>query len=494
MSRTFLLPDLGEGLTEAAIVAWHVAVGDTVAVDQVIAEVETAKSIVELPSPFAGVVVSLCGDVGDEVRVGAPFIEVGVAGGAGASGADAGGASGAGDGSGGAGESGPTTAEIATVRVPDDARELEGYRAEERAGIKEPVAASSGSGNVLIGYGTSSHGGAPQRRRARISSAVGAPEPGARNGAPAARLGGPVAVKSPLVRQLARELGVDVARVQGTGADGVVTRADVLAASSVASVASVAGVSRGSASSAPAQGAGSASLSTPAGLEVAAREPMSMLRRAVASKMSTSRAEIPEATVWVDVDVTDLWAMRAQMAAGDQPAPSLTALAARFVLMALAEYPLLASRVEGSDLVTFNGVNLGVATDTERGLMVPVVQRADAMSVGELDAALRAVSAVAREGSLAPAELTGSTITFNNYGALGVDGSAAIINHPEVAIIGMGRAIERPWVVDGAIVARRIVQVSLVFDHRVCDGGYAAGFLRHLVTSLEKPMVRFREV
>ena len=179
---------------------------------------------------------------------------------------------------------------------------------------------------------------------------------------------------------------------------------------------------------------------------------------------------------------------------GDAPAPSFTALAARFVLLALAEYPLLASRVEGAELVTFDGVNLGVATDTERGLMVPVVRRADAMSVGELDAALRAVSASARAGSLAPAELTGSTITFNNNGALGVDGSAAIINHPEVAIIGMGRAIERPWVVDGAIVARRIVQVSLVFDHRVCDGGYAAGFLRHLVTSLEKPMVRFREV
>ncbi len=464
MTRTFLLPDLGEGLTEAAIVAWHVAVGDTVSVDQVIAEVETAKSIVELPSPFAGVVTELHGGVGDEVRVGAPFIEV----------------------SADARVSGPTTAEIATVRVPDDARELEGYRHEERAGIKEPVAASSGSGNVLIGYGTSSHGGAPQRRRLRVASVAGAPEP-------VARVGGPVAVKSPIVRQLARDLGVDVARVRGTGVDGVVTRADVLAASAAAPSA----VSATSGSAAPAlasASAGSALSAMPAGLGVAAREPMSMLRRAVAAKMSASRAEIPEATVWVDVDVTNLWAMRAQMAVGDAPAPSFTALAARFVLMALAEFPLLASRVDGSELVTFDGVNLGVATDTDRGLLVPVISRADALSVGELDAALRSVSAAARAGSLAPAELTGSTITFNNYGALGVDGSAAIINHPEVAIVGMGRAIERAWVVDGAIVARRIVQVSLVFDHRVCDGGYAAGFLRHLVTSLEHPMVRFREV
>ncbi|MGF3054171.1 dihydrolipoamide acetyltransferase family protein [Microbacterium sp. YY-03] len=468
MTRTFLLPDLGEGLTEAAIVAWHVAVGDTVSVDQVIAEVETAKSIVELPSPFAGVVVELHGDVGDEVRVGAPFIEV------------------AAEARGGARVSGPTTAEIATVRVPDDARELEGYRHEERAGIKEPVAASSGSGNVLIGYGTSSHGGAPQRRRVRVTSVAGATEP-------IARVGGPVAVKSPIVRQLARDLGVDVARVRGTGVDGVVTRADVLAASAAAP--SLANAGSGSAAPSVANvSAGSALPTMPAGLAVAAREPMSMLRRAVAAKMSVSRAEIPEATVWVDVDVTDLWAMRAQMADGDVPAPSFTALAARFVLMALAEFPLLASRVDGSDLVTFDGVNLGVAADTDRGLLVPVISRADALSVGELDAALRSMSAAARAGTLGPAELTGSTITFNNYGALGVDGSAAIINHPEVAIVGMGRAIERPWVVDGEIVARRIVQVSLVFDHRVCDGGYAAGFLRHLVTSLERPMVRFREV
>src|SRR5690606_9542676 len=157
--------------------------------------------------------------------------------------------------------------------------------------------------------------------------------------------GGPVAVKSPIVRQLARDLGVDVARVRGTGVDGVVTRADVLAASAAAPSA----VSATSGSAAPAVASARAgSGAAPAGLAVAAREPMSMLRRAVAAKMSASRAEIPEATVWVDVDVTDLWAMRGQMAAGDQAAPSLTALAARFVLMALAEYPLLASRVEGA--------------------------------------------------------------------------------------------------------------------------------------------------
>ena len=212
--------------------------------------------------------------------------------------------------------------------------------------------------------------------------------------------------------------------------------------------------------------------------------------------MSRSRSEIPEATVWVDVDFTELWRLRPQMAAEGERPPSVTTLVARFVLLALQGYPLLASRLsdDGTELMSFDGINLGIAVDSERGLSVPVLPRASELSIAELDTALREVSAEARTGRLAPARLSGSTFTFNNYGGFGVDGSAAIINHPEVAIIGMGRAIERPWVVDGAIVARRIVQVSLVFDHRVCDGGYAAGFLRHLVTSLEKPMVRFREV
>lgn len=511
MAEVFHLPDLGEGLTEAAIVSWHVAVGDVVAIDQVIAEVETAKSIVELPSPFAGTILALHGDEGEVVNVGAPFIEVG----------------------------------SGSVSVPDDARELENYREEERAG--------SGSGNVLIGYGTSSHGGAPQRRRASASrggaasvvvdapaggadsvdsvgaagvagvadSAVSAggapasvtapevPSPGAPAESRAVR--GPVAVKSPIVRQLAKDLGVDVRALAGTGTDGVITRADVLEAARLAGegksavaggatglagagvgvgVASAAGASAG----ATAGGASVAGSAAPAALAEASREPMSLLRRTVSAKMSTSRREIPEATVWVDVDITDLWTLRKKMATDAAPAPSFTALAARFMLMALAEFPLLASRIDGNDIVTFDGVNLGVAADTDRGLMVPVLPRADALSIAELDAQLRSVAAEARTGRLAPDRLTGSTVTLNNYGALGVDGSAAIINHPEVAIVGFGRAIERPWVVDGEIVARRIVQLSLVFDHRVCDGGYAAGFIRHLVTSLENPLARFAQL
>jgi 2-oxoisovalerate dehydrogenase E2 component (dihydrolipoyl transacylase) len=412
-TQVFRLPDLGEGLTEAALIRWLVALGDTVRVDQPIAEVETAKSVVELPSPFAGTVAALHGAEGDTLAVGAPLLEV----------TDA-------------------------VDV-----EKEAYRQEERAG----------SGNVLIGYGTSGHSGGTRRRKpvrtAVAASAVSTASP---------TRTGTVAVRSPIVRRLARDEGLDLRSIPATGADGAVTRGDVLRALSVR------------------QPATSGELI--AGLHVARREPLGMLRKAVSAKLSRSRAEIPEATVWVDVDATDLWALRAAMAV-DGKSPSFTAILAKYVLLGLAAYPALGGRLsgDGTELIEFAGVNLGVATDTPRGLMVPVVRNAHTMSIADLDAELRRVAESARAGTATPEQLAGSTFTLNNYGSLGVDGSAAIINHPEVAILGVGRMLERPWVVGGDIVPRRIVQLSLVFDHRVCDGGYAAGFLRTIVDAIEHP-------
>jgi 2-oxoisovalerate dehydrogenase E2 component (dihydrolipoyl transacylase) len=411
-TQVFRLPDLGEGLTEAALIRWLVALGDTVRVDQPIAEVETAKSVVELPSPYAGTVAVLHGAEGDTLAVGAPLLEV-----------------------------------TGAVDV-----EKEAYRQEERAG----------SGNVLIGYGTSGHSGGTRRRkpvRTPAASTISAPSP---------TRSGPVAVRSPIVRRLAQAEGLDLHSIPATGADGAVTRGDVLRALSVR------------------QPAGSGELI--AGLAVAKREPLGMLRKAVSAKLSRSRAEIPEATVWVDVDATDLWTLRAAMAV-DGKSPSFTAILAKYVLLALAAYPALGGRLsdDGTELIEFAGVNLGVATDTPRGLMVPVVRNAHTMSIADLDAELRRVAESARAGTATPEQLAGSTFTLNNYGSLGVDGSAAIINHPEVAILGVGRMLERPWVVSGDIVPRRIVQLSLVFDHRVCDGGYAAGFLRTIVDAIEHP-------
>jgi len=469
-ARVFRLPDLGEGLTEAGLVQWLVQVGDTIRTDQAIAEVETAKSVVELPSPFAGVITALHGEPGDTIAVGAPVLEV---------------------------------ADAAPSDAPD-VTEKEAYRAEERAG----------SGNVLIGYGTSERAGGGRRRARAAASTRPAPASSPVTPTPTARdaaertasartqpvpstAGGAldetaprrtVAVRSPLVRRLARDLGLDVHAIAATGADGAVTRADVLRA---AVDHAVDGVTPKTTNATP-DAATNATTDAEQldGLAVRARERMSPLRKAVSAKLSRSRSEIPEATVWVDVDATRLWDLRAEMAADGEKAPSLTALIARFTLIALADHPLLASRLSenADEIITFDGVNLGVAADTARGLMVPVVPLAHELTVSELDTALRELAETARAGSMPPERLRGSTFTLNNYGSLGVDGSAAIINHPEVAILGIGRMIERPWVVDGAIVPRRIAQLSLVFDHRVCDGGYAAGFLRRVVELIEHPI------
>ena len=464
-TRVFRLPDLGEGLTEAGLVQWLVAVGDTIATDQAIAEVETAKSVVELPSPFAGVVTALHGTPGDTIDVGAPVLEV----------AD------------------PSSEETASARqAPAAQPEHEAYRQEERAG----------SGNVLIGYGTSASASTGRRRRpaaprptpapASTAPAPAAPAPTApESPAPASRepaRPAPVAVRSPLVRRLARDLGLDVHTISPTGADGAITRADVLRAAVDHAVDGVA--------AAPTPTSATAPTGEIDGLPVRSRERLSPLRRTVSARLARSRSEIPEATVWVDVDATELWNLRGQMAPEGAKAPSITALLARFVLLALEDYPVLASRLsdDGSELISFDGVNLGVAADTERGLLVPVVPHAHRLTVTDLDVALRELAATARTGTLPPERLRGSTFTLNNYGGLGVDGSAAIINHPDVAILGIGRIIERPWVVDGVIVPRRIVQLSLVFDHRVCDGGYAAGFLRRVVELIEHPLRAFGRV
>ncbi|MGN7977146.1 dihydrolipoamide acetyltransferase family protein [Microbacterium sp. 22195] len=459
-ARVFRLPDLGEGLTEAGLVQWLVKVGDTITTDQAIAEVETAKSIVELPSPFAGVITALHGEPGDVIDVGAPVLEV------------------------------ASDAPEAPTPAASDTTEKDAYRAEERAG--------SGSGNVLIGYGTTERTGSG-RRRPRAASAASAQPAVPAAAVPAAPAPTApkrtVAVRSPLVRRLARDLGVDVHTLVGTGSDGAITRADVLRAAVDTAVDGVT-ISAPAAASASHTASSATAGAELDGLAVLSRERMSPLRKAVSAKLSRSRAEIPEATVWVDVDATELWNLRAQMAPEGGKAPSLTALIARYTLIALAEFPLLASRLseDATEIISFEGVNLGIAADTDRGLMVPVIPKAHGLSVEELDAALRELAATARAGGMPPERLRGSTFTLNNYGGFGVDGSTPIINHPDVAMLGIGRMIERPWVVDGAIVARRIAQISLVFDHRVCDGGYAAGFLRRVVELIEHPLRAYGRV
>ncbi|MFI9393158.1 dihydrolipoamide acetyltransferase family protein [Streptomyces bauhiniae] len=428
----FKLPDLGEGLTEAEIVRWLVAVGDVVAVDQPVVEVETAKAMVEVPCPYGGVVTARYGEEGTELPVGAPLITV-------------------------------------AVGSPDSA-----------GPAGEPAAEAEASGNVLVGYGTQ----APARRRRRVrtqltvanGAAPAAPAPAPEPPAPVPPAPqGPVPVISPLVRKLARDNGVDLHALRGTGPDGLILRADVEAALRVETTAPPAAT-------------------TPVAHPEGTRIPLKGVRGAVAEKLSRSRREIPDATCWVDADATELLRARAAMNAAGAPKISLVALLARICAAALARFPELNSYVdtEAREVVQLPGVHLGFAAQTERGLVVPVVRDAHTRDAESLTAEFARLTEAARAGRLTPGELTGGTFTLNNYGVFGVDGSTPIINHPEAAMLGVGRIVPKPWVHEGELAVRQVVQLSLTFDHRVCDGGTAGGFLRYVADCVEQPAVLLR--
>lgn len=487
--RVFLLPDLGEGLTEAELVSWHVAVGDEIAVDQPIAEVETAKSAVEVPSPYAGIVTELHGQPGETLDVGKPLITVTPVGAnAGAAADDAAPAP-----SPAQPEVQPTETELAEPKPANAAAEA--YREEEKAG----------SGNVLIGYGTPGGHGVARRTRAR-KTAVALAEPAEpkpteddltllRTRVPG-KLG---AVISPLVRRMAREHGVDLGDISGSGDSGLIMRRDVEAALRTIAPVEAPAAKPEEAKPAETRPATAPREATPAngvdartGLGIAARTPVRGVRKAVAANMARSRSEIPEATVWVDVDATALLELREGLKANGAEAPGLLAFIARFVTAGLKKYPELNTRIEAAEdgsqeIVAFDGVNLGFAAQTDRGLVVPSVRGAEKLSARELDGEIRRLTQVARDGKATPTELGSGTFTLNNYGVFGVDGSAAIINHPEVAILGVGRIIDKPWVVNGELAVRKVTELTLTFDHRVCDGGTAGGFLRFVADAIENP-------
>jgi pyruvate dehydrogenase E2 component (dihydrolipoamide acetyltransferase) len=286
-------------------------------------------------------------------------------------------------------------------------------------------------------------------------------------------------VISPLVRRIAREHGLDLAAVTPTGPRGVILRRDVEQAVASAGTA--------------AETAGAPVAATPAPARpMPERIPLRGIRRAVADKLTRSRTEIPDATTWVDADATALVEARdALRRSRPELGIGLLALLARICVAALREFPELNSSVDADrqEIVRYGHVNLGFAAQTDRGLVVPVVRDAHLMTTAQIAAELARLTGLARSGGLPPEALTGGTFTLNNYGVFGVDGSTPIINHPEAALVGVGRIIDRPWVVDGAVVPRRMTQLSLTFDHRVCDGGAAGGFLRFVADCVENPAV-----
>ncbi|MFE8912902.1 dihydrolipoamide acetyltransferase family protein [Streptomyces globisporus] len=465
----FKLPDLGEGLTEAEIVRWLVEVGDVVAIDQPVVEVETAKAMVEVPCPYGGVVTARFGEEGTELPVGAPLLTVAVG-------------------------------------------ALEGPVSSSSSGPDSE--SSGGSGNVLVGYGT----GAPAARRRRIRpdrldrAAAEAPVSRAPVAdapvveAPAVNVlvaetsvsEGPVPVVSPLVRRLARQHDIDLRRLAGSGPEGLILRADVDRAIRTAEETAAA---TARAAQAPVQAPAAAVAAAPSGVAAvrdAERIPLRGVRGAVADKLSRSRTEIPDATCWVDADATELMAVRAAMNAATGPSAgpkvSVLALLARICTAALARFPELNSTVdtEAREIVRLSGVHLGFAAQTERGLVVPVVRDAHTRNAESIGAEIARLTELARTGKLSPAQLTGGTFTLNNYGVFGVDGSTPIINHPEAAMLGVGRIMPKPWVHQGELAVRQVVQLSLTFDHRVCDGGTAGGFLRYVADCVEQPAVLLR--
>ncbi|MDH6119574.1 dihydrolipoamide acetyltransferase family protein [Kitasatospora sp. GAS204B] len=419
--REFTLPDLGEGLTGAEVVRWLVEVGDVIAVDQPVVEVETAKAMVEVPCPYGGVVTARYGEVGEERAVGQPLVTVAVA---------------------------------------------------PEPGTDVPDPGTAENERPLVGFGVAEGGKGSRRRRVGVTGVRTVEAP------PAPPVRSAVAVISPLVRKLAREHGVDLATLTGSGPDGLIMRADVERALRPVAAPAPAAVS--------------------ADAEVV---PLRGLRRTVAEKLTRSHHEIPAVTVWVDADATELLAVRAQMnQAPGAPKVSLLALFARICVAALARHPELNASVDldangaPAALRRHTAVHLGFAAQSERGLVVPVVRAAQQLTTEQLGAELGRLTASARAGSLTPAELTGGTFTLNNYGVFGVDGSTPILNHPEAAMLGVGRITAKPWVHEGELAVRQVTQLSFTFDHRVCDGGTAGGFLRFVADCVERPGMLLRQV
>ena len=450
MSSQFLLPDLGEGLTEAEIVAWLVAPGDVIVVDQVVVEVESAKSIVQLPSPYAGRVETLHGEIGDVVHKGAPLISV---------------------------------ASESVAGVSTDLPELPDVVPGTAIRAPESEPETAGSGAVLVGYGT-------KESTVRLKRpAVG--RFGSRTPSAAPVVAGSLLdperhspVVSPLVRKQAKLHGIDATQLAGSGPGALVLRADVDVAIAALEASLV------ESAPTPASAPTPTPLTKPVPELVEGRIPMSGMRKLIAQRLSMSRRTIPEATIWLDVDATELFNAKDRLQKSTGERFSLTALLARFVVAGLAEYPILNSSVDedASEIVRHGAIGLGLAAQTPRGLMVPVIHDAGSLTTRQLRDRVAEVVVTSEKGDYPAAQLSGGTFTLNNYGAFGVDGSTPIINYPEVAMLGIGRMMDRPWVVDGELAVRKVVTLSFVFDHRVCDGDVASGFLTFVARCVEEPL------
>jgi pyruvate dehydrogenase E2 component (dihydrolipoamide acetyltransferase) len=481
--KQFKLPDLGEGLTEGEILQWLVAVGDTVTVNQALCEVETAKAAVELPSPYAGTVTELLFEAGTMVDVGAPIITIDVGGGAPAVGPDA-----AGDAEPAAGLiGGPAPGGRTSVLVGYGPRTTEARRRPRRvAEADRPADVPPGNGDATpVARGEDApllptapdartkpvrHGGLEVGRQAEAHALRGDAAPSAGVAPGRGRLR-PLA--KPPVRKYAKDLGVDLTTISGTGNGGIITRADVHAAAA-----------------GPAQGAPGAG--SPMTVDREQRIPIKGVRKHTAAAMVASAFTAPHVTEFLTVDVTRMMKLRQRLAtrpelAGVTVGPLL--FVAKAVLLAAGRHPMVNSSWDevAQEIVVKDYVNLGIAAATPRGLVVPNIKDAGRLSLAALAGALGELAEIARAGKTAPVDLAGGTITITNVGVFGVDSGTPILNPGESAILAFGAVRDMPWVHRGKVRPRRVAQLALSFDHRVIDGELGSRFLADVGALLHDP-------
>ncbi|HEV7209046.1 MAG TPA: dihydrolipoamide acetyltransferase family protein [Mycobacteriales bacterium] len=490
--REFKLPDLGEGLTEGEILGWLVAVGDTVTLNQPIVEVETAKAAVEVPSPYAGVVVTLHHGAGETVDVGSPIITVDTDPGAGP--LPAGKAS---TGSGGA----PRPPMDDLVPALPDTLDPNALDPDAPAAGLIGGAAPGGRTAILVGYGPKS---VVAKRRARAEAGGGVPvqaqpvtdrgstDPHSGPGRTGAAGGRTRVQAKPPVRKLARDLGVDLASIPATGPHGSVSRADVQGAAGN-------GVPAGAAAGTAGQ-SGQVGQVGPAGEERGAasragrRIPIKGVRKLTAQNMVASAFTAPHVTEWLTCDVTPTMELVGRLRAlPDFAGIKLTplTLVARALLVACRRNPGINATWDerAQEIVEHGGVNLGIAAATPRGLLVPNIKDADLLTLPGLARELTTLIATAREGRTQPADMAGGTITITNVGTFGVDAGTPILNPGEAAILCFGAVRDTPWVVDGQLAVRKVTTLALAFDHRLVDGQLGSQVLADLGAMLSDPAV-----
>jgi pyruvate dehydrogenase E2 component (dihydrolipoamide acetyltransferase) len=490
--REFRLPDVGEGLTEADIVAWHVKPGDTVTINQIIVDIETAKAVVELPSPFAGTVSALLVEEGTTVDVGVPIIAIEVASPDGA-------------------QPTPNSTMDNTQYPTQDATPEDTAQAtaqdDEADAAKDTPPDEQKRQPVLVGYGVKP-GSTSRRPRKKpptrpgkypaspsMPSNSGPPQPAFPAGiklppgipAPPAAVPPQVtpvparsrALAKPPVRRLARDLGVDLNEIPGSGPEGSVTRDDVTRA---------AGSEHVPEQAPPPQG-NTAQENTAAEERIAVRG----VRKHTAQAMVASAFTAPHVTEFLQVDVTEM--MTAVRRTRELPefadvkvSPLL--FVAKALLIAAKRHPMINSSWDeaAQEIVVKRPVNLGIAVAAERGLLVPNVKQADGRTLAELARKIDELAKTARDGKITPADLAGGTITITNVGVFGVDAGTPILMPGEAAILAFGQVRDMPWVVDGELAVRKVTTLSLSFDHRIVDGELGSAVLRDVGSMLADPI------